>query len=97
MYNKMEIDNIRKTLIKIAEKYYIKKATLFGSRANGTNKIDSDVDLIIEFSKEVSLVTISDLKNELENILNLNVDIIHGPIRNGDFIEICETVELYIK
>lgn len=94
MYNKMEIDNIRKTLIEIAEKYYIKKATLFGSRANGTNKIDSDVDLIIEFSKEVSLVTISDLK---KNILNLNVDIIHGPIRNGDFIEICETVELYIK
>lgn len=25
MYNKMEIDNIRKTLIEIAEKYYIKK------------------------------------------------------------------------
>lgn len=95
MFNKMEIDNIRKTLIEIAEKYSIKRAVLFGSRANGTNRDNSDIDLIIEFSKKVSLLTISNLKLELQSMLNLDVDIVHGPIQEDDLIEINEEVELY--
>lgn len=55
----------------------------------------SDVDLIIEFSGNVSLITISSLKIELENILKKDVDIIHGPITNTDLIDVDEGVELY--
>ena len=75
--------------------YPIKKITLFGSRAAGTNKEDSDVDLIIEFSLPVSLLTLSSIKLRLEEILKVGVDVIHGPIEKSDLLEIGEVVELY--
>lgn len=91
----MKIEQIKEAIIQIAGKYSIKKAILFGSRANGTNRENSDIDLIIEFSKNVSLITLSNVKLDLEKILNLGVDIIHGPIQEEDMIEIHEEVELY--
>ena len=91
----MEIEYIKNAIVKIAEKYSIKRAVLFGSRANGTNRDNSDIDLIIEFSKKVSLLTISNLKLELQSMLNLDVDIVHGPIKEDDLIEVNEEVELY--
>lgn len=92
----MEIEYIKNAIVKIAEKYSIKRAVLFGSRANGTNRDNSDIDLIIEFSKKVSLLTISNLKLELQSMLNLDVDIVHGPIQEDDLIEVNEEVELYV-
>lgn len=91
----MEIEDIKKAIAKIADKYSIRKVILFGSRASGTNRNDSDIDLIVEFSKDVSLVTISSLKLELEDLLKLDVDIVHGPIREDDLIDINEEIELY--
>lgn len=91
----MEIEYIKNAIVKIAEKYSIKRAVLFGSRANGTNRDNSDIDLIIEFSKKVSLLTISNLKLELQSMLNLDVDIVHGQIQEDDLIEVNEEVELY--
>ena len=77
------------------EAYPIRRITLFGSRADGTNREDSDVDLIIEFSAPITLLTISRLRCELEELLGLGVDIIHGPIQPTDMIEIGKVVELY--
>jgi predicted nucleotidyltransferase len=57
--------------------------------------VDSDVDLIIEFTSQVSILTLSQIKCELEELLGLTVDVIHGPIREDDMIEIGEVVELY--
>ncbi len=91
----MKIEDIKLAVESIAQKYSIKKAILFGSMANGTNTSQSDVDLIIEFSGNVSLITISSLKIELEEILKRDVDIIHGTITNKDFIDVNEEVELY--
>lgn len=79
----------------VSHHYPIERVYLFGSRADGTNKSSSDVDLIIEFSKRVSLLTISSVKVELEEMLNLEVDIIHGPLRETDLIEVEKVVELY--
>lgn len=44
-----------------------------GSRADGTNREDSDVDLIIEFSAPITLLTISKLRCELEELLGVAV------------------------
>ena len=46
----MDIETMKKIIYPIAIAYPIKKITLFGSRADNTNRPDSDVDLIIEFS-----------------------------------------------
>ena len=91
----MTNDEIKNRLQQFIEKYSIKSMILFGSRASGTNQDDSDVDLILEFSVPVSLIVLSELKIEMEEALNLDVDIVHGPITEEDMIEIGKEVVLY--
>lgn len=91
----MTIENIRCKALEIAKLYPIKKITLFGSRATDVYKENSDVDLIIEFTAPITLFTIMDIKLKLQDMLGVDVDIIHGPIRSTDFLEIGKTVELY--
>ena len=91
----MTIELLKEQVLTVINEFNISKITLFGSRADGTNREDSDVDLIVEFFSPVSLLTISALRCRLEELLGLEVDIIHGPIRSGDLIEIGKVVELY--
>lgn len=91
----MTIEQIRNAVISIKDVYPITKVVLFGSRAAGTNKPNSDVDLIIEFSQGISLLTLVAIKNKLEGILGVSVDVIHGPITEDDMIEVGEEIELY--
>lgn len=91
----MTIETLKNKILLVTGEYPIQKITLFGSRAAGTNRADSDVDLIVEFSEPVSLLTLSGLKIQLEEILGLGVDIIHGPVREDDLIEVGKVVELY--
>ena len=91
----MTVDAIREKIISILKEYPVNKVLLFGSRADGTNREDSDVDLIVEFSELVSLLTLSDMRVRLSEVLNLDVDLIHGPIRDTDLLEIEKVIELY--
>ncbi|MBR6435850.1 MAG: nucleotidyltransferase domain-containing protein [Thermoguttaceae bacterium] len=91
----MTIEDIKKAVLEIVELYPISRVTLFGSRANGSARPDSDVDFIIEFNKPVTLITISQITETLENLLQTNVDVIHGPVRETDLLEIDKEVELY--
>ena len=91
----IDIGTLKKKICFIAKEYPVKRIALFGSRAEGTNREDSDVDLIMEFSAPVSLLMISQIRCDLEEELGLDVDIIHGPIRETDLIEPGRMVELY--
>lgn len=91
----MTIDYIRDCVRIVVQKYPISKVILFGSRAEGTNDDKSDVDLAIEFYAPVTLITLANLQYELEDVLKLNVDVIHGPITEEDMIEIGKEVILY--
>ena len=91
----MNIEELKEVMVLISKKYPLERVYLFGSRAEGTNRSNSDVDLIIEFSTRVSLLTLSSIKIELEELLNLEVDIVHGPLRETDLIEVKKVVELY--
>lgn len=91
----MTIETLKNHILTITAEYPIKRITLFGSRAEGTDHENSDVDLIMEFTSPISLLTLSSIKLRLEEILNLGVDIIHGPIAETDLIEVGKVVELY--
>ena len=91
----MTIEMLKSSILTIVNDYPIKRITLFGSRAAGTEHEDSDVDLIMEFSLPISLLTLSMIKLKLEEILKVGVDIVHGPIEESDLIEIGKVVELY--
>ena len=86
----MAFEKMRKTLTALASEYSLKRVTLFGSRADGTYHEESDIDLIIEFSRPVSLLFISALKCHLEDEWCLNVNIVHGPIQEGDLYVHCD-------
>lgn len=86
---------IKEKVLSIVEEYPVKRIVLFGSRAEETNRENSDVDLIMEFLEPISLFTLSAIRLRLEEILGLEVDIIHGPIREGDLIEVGKEIELY--
>ena len=67
----------------ISNKYNLKKVILFGSRANGTNKDDSDIDLMVEYNTPtVSIFTTVGLMQEIEEKFNVPVDIVRYPLKN---------------
>ena len=89
-------EKIRITIESIAEKYGIKKVTLFGSRATKKFRENSDVDLIVEFeTNSVSLFKLAGLMNELEEKKPVSVDIIHGPLTKDSMLEIEKEIEIY--
>ena len=93
----LTIEQIKETVARIAPEYNLKKVTLFGSRANGTARADSDVDLLVEFSisKRVSLFTLASLKICLEEIFGVGVDVITAPIPEGSILIIDKEVDIY--
>ncbi len=91
----MDIRNIKEAVAQIAGEFSITGTTLFGSQANGTADAKSDVDLIIEFHVPVTLITLSSISLRLEKLLHRHVDVIHGPIQEGDLIQIDKDIEIY--
>lgn len=80
----------------VAEEFSIKRVMLFGSYAEGRNTAESDVDLLIEFvMPAVSLFILADIKNRLEDILNVDVDIIHAPLPDDALIKPKNMIEIY--
>ena len=93
----LTLDDIKKGIEKIALEYKLKRVTLFGSRARGNFREDSDVDLIVEFSKDqtVTLFTLAGVMIDLEEIFGVKVDVIHGPKKAEWMIEIDKEIEIY--
>jgi predicted nucleotidyltransferase len=92
----LTLQTIRSGVAQVAPLYDIKKATLFGSYANGTQTEHSDVDLLVEFAERpISLFKIAGVKLKLEEVLGKAVDVIHSPIPAGSLIEIDKEVLVY--
>lgn len=91
----MTIEEIKVAVTTVISRYPVSKVVLFGSRANRTNRDDSDIDLLMEFSKPISLLTLALIKDELESLTGLDVDVIHGPLQETDLIKINKAVEIY--
>ena len=93
----LTIEEIKKVVARIAPEYNLKKVTLFGSRATGKNREDSDIDLIVEFSKNkiVTLMDLSGLKIDLEEIFGVGVDVVTRRSLKGSLLEIDKEVEIY--
>ena len=91
----MEISVIKDAVLEVVRHYPVTRVTLFGSQASGTARDDSDVDLVVEFFQPVSLLTLSSMKCDLEDLLKRKVDLIHGPLSDSDMLEIVQEVVLY--
>ena len=92
----LTIAEISNAVALVADEYGINRIMLFGSYADGSNTDESDVDLLVEFNSEaVSLLTLAAVKNRIEELLNVDVDIIHAPIEENSLIKPGKAVEIY--
>lgn len=68
----MTLDEIYREIIRICRKHHAVRVVLYGSRAKGTNRIESDIDIAVS-----GVADIDALQEEIENIPTLyTVDIL---------------------
>ena len=87
---------VSSAVITTAELHSIKKASYFGSYADGRATSGSDLDLLVEFFKpRISLFTLSAIKLELEKLLKVSLDVIHAPLPKDSLLDVNEVVLVY--
>ena len=70
------IEKLKKKLLPVLKRHQVARAGVFGSIANGAARKTSDVDLLIEFTGEKSLLDLVALKFDLEAETKRHVDVL---------------------
>ena len=69
-------EEIKNKIIFILAKYNIRKILVFGSYARNEAKPNSDLDLIVEFPDDISLLDHIGIEFELSEALNMKIDLL---------------------
>lgn len=82
-----QIDKYKDKILTILKKHEVKRASLFGSIIRDEMSDQSDIDILIEFEGDKSLLDLAALKIELEETLQSKVDVLtynslHPLLRN---------------
>jgi predicted nucleotidyltransferase len=72
----ISIEEIKRKILPILERYGVKRAGLFGSCVRGEIKEDSDIDILVEIENDISLLDFVGIKLELEEALGRKVDLV---------------------
>lgn len=92
----LNVQFIKQGVCNVAKEYReITRIFLFGSRAGANYREDSDVDLIFETSEAMSYMKQNEIRMKLEETLGMKVDLIHGPIKDNDFLTVNKEILLY--
>ena len=67
---------IEQTLVTILKKHEANSIGIFGSRARGDAHPDSDLDVLVNFRKSKSLLTLISIELELTDALGIKVDLL---------------------
>lgn len=73
---KIDIEEIKGKIHPILQEYGVKRVGLFGSCVRGEMRPDSDIDILVEIEKDISLLDFVGLKLEIEQALGENVDLV---------------------
>ncbi|NVM56238.1 MAG: nucleotidyltransferase family protein [Candidatus Helarchaeota archaeon] len=71
-----QIEDIKQKILPILQHYSVKRAGIFGSCVRGEMGADSDIDILVEIEKDISLLDFVGIKLELEEVLGKNVDLV---------------------
>ncbi len=75
-----KIEQIKKILTShkdiLRNKYNVKEIGIFGSFIQGNQDKDSDVDILVDFSKPVGLIEFIKLEEYLKDLLGIKVDLV---------------------
>lgn len=70
------INFLKKRIIPLLKSYDVERASLFGSVARGEGDETSDIDILVEFRGDKSLLDLVGLRLELEELLGRKVDVL---------------------
>lgn len=72
----MNVEEIKRKIMPVLRKYGVKRASIFGSVVRGELREDSDIDILVEIDRDISLLDFVALKIELEDVLGRKVDLV---------------------
>ena len=73
----MDIQEIKKRALPVLRKCGARRASLFGSAARGEMEKGSDIDILIELPRSISLIGFIGVKHALEDALGKKVDLVN--------------------
>ena len=73
--NRDKIEEIKVKILPVLKKYGVKRAGIFGSVVRDEDSKESDVDILVEIDRRMSLLEFAGLKIELEEALGRRVDL----------------------
>ncbi len=73
---KTDIEEIKRKILPILQRYGVKKVGLFGSYVRGKMREDSDIDILVEIEKDISLFDFVGIKLEIEETLERKIDLV---------------------
>lgn len=76
MKNTNKLSQLKPVIVRILKKNGIKKAGVFGSYARGEQKSNSDIDILVQPTKTMSLFDIAGIEIELKEALGKKVDLL---------------------
>ena len=71
-----DIRRLRPQIMALARKHRARQVSVFGSCVRGEMRADSDIDFLIDFDEEYSLLDHAGLLVSLEDLLGCNVDVV---------------------
>ena len=86
---KSKIEEIKKKAVPILREAGVTRSSLFDSVVRGQARGDSDIDMLVEIPRGISLFDFVDLQLKLEQVLNRKVDL-------GEFSTIKPRLREYI-
>jgi len=74
------VEEIKEAVSRYAPGHPIRRVSLFGSYARGEATEESDVDLLVEYSRQPSLLNTLGFEEELGQELGVPVDVVESPV-----------------
>lgn len=76
MKQKNQISTLKKIIVPILKRNKVVQAGIFGSYARGEQKKKSDIDILVKFKGDVSLLGVIDIEQELQRKIKKKVDLV---------------------
>lgn len=73
---KVPIKQIKEKVVPILKEAGVTRSAVFGSYVRGEAGKDSDIDILVDLPKEISLFDFVDLEFKLEKVLGRKVDLV---------------------
>jgi len=70
------IEILKEQREELSKRFFVKRLGLFGSFVRGEERPDSDVDILVEFYRPVSLFKFLELEDYLTELLGRRVDLV---------------------